>query len=158
VVAQISALHRSPVFLQLDPKIIQIIIHIFLSKPRKNQATLTPQQQSDFNKALSAAISAGTYATMAAIHTGPHMMHGFMGPLGALRFLPWHRAYLYEMEQLLQTYVPGVTIPYWDWANDHTLPSWVLLPSGVTRGPDTSRTLPTQSDINNTVMNQNNFV
>jgi len=69
-----------------------------------------------------------------------------------LRFLAWHRAYLYRMEQVLQSHVPGVTIPYWDWAHNPTLPSWLLLPAGVTRGPDTSRTPPTQSDIDTNVL------
>ena len=31
------------------------------------------------------------------------------------RFLPWHRVYLYELEQTLQDLCPGVTMPYWDW-------------------------------------------
>jgi len=30
-------------------------------------------------------------------------------------FLPWHRGYLLRVENILQSYEPGVTIPYWDW-------------------------------------------
>ncbi len=30
-------------------------------------------------------------------------------------FLPWHRAYLYELEKELQNRNTNVTIPYWDW-------------------------------------------
>jgi tyrosinase len=33
-------------------------------------------------------------------------------------FCPWHRQYLRQFEKALQTEVPGVTIPYWDWT-DH---------------------------------------
>ena len=33
-------------------------------------------------------------------------------------FLPWHRQFLLEFEQALQTVDPSVTIPYWDWT-DH---------------------------------------
>jgi tyrosinase len=37
-------------------------------------------------------------------------------------FLPWHRAYLYWLELALQSQVPGVTLPWWDWANTATIP------------------------------------
>lgn len=33
-------------------------------------------------------------------------------------FCAWHRQYLRSFEQALQSQVPGVTIPYWDWT-DH---------------------------------------
>jgi hypothetical protein len=39
------------------------------------------------------------------------------GGTGAYGFLPWHRYFLYIVEQQLQTYVAGVTIPYWDWTD-----------------------------------------
>jgi tyrosinase len=68
------------------------------------------------------------------------------------RFLSWHRVYLYKMEVLLGHYIPDIRIPYWDWANDHELPSWVNKPSGVTRGPDTTRTLPTAADVSDILM------
>jgi tyrosinase len=38
---------------------------------------------------------------------------------GGTAFLPWHRQFLYELEKMLQTVDPNVTIPYWNWA-DHT--------------------------------------
>jgi tyrosinase len=44
---------------------------------------------------------------MALIHQN-HCQHGWE------RFLPWHRIYLYEFEQVLQDICPGVTLPYWD--------------------------------------------
>lgn len=55
-------------------------------------------------------------------------------------------------------YVPGIRIPYWDWANDRELPTWVYSPPGVTRGPDEvirdetgkkigKRILPTGTDV-----------
>lgn len=49
-----------------------------------------------------------SYNNMALIHQN-HCQHGWE------RFLPWHRIYLYEFEQVLQDVVPGVTMPYWDW-------------------------------------------
>ena len=39
------------------------------------------------------------------------------GGTGAYGFLAWHRYFLLIMEQQLQTYVAGVTIPYWDWTD-----------------------------------------
>jgi|GEM_PF-532616 len=32
-------------------------------------------------------------------------------------FLPWHRQFLYQFEQALQTVDPTVTLPYWDWTD-----------------------------------------
>lgn len=32
-------------------------------------------------------------------------------------FLSWHRYFLHRVEVQLQSYVAGVTIPYWDWTN-----------------------------------------
>ena len=37
-------------------------------------------------------------------------------------FLPWHRAYLYRLEQALQDRVPGVTLPWWDWTTTRGIP------------------------------------
>jgi tyrosinase len=48
------------------------------------------------------------YNNLALIHQS-HCQHGWE------RFLPWHRIYLYELEQGLEDVVPGVTLPYWDW-------------------------------------------
>jgi hypothetical protein len=39
------------------------------------------------------------------------------GGLGRYSFLSWHRYFLYRLELDLQTKVPGVMIPYWDWAD-----------------------------------------
>jgi Common central domain of tyrosinase len=39
------------------------------------------------------------------------------GGLGAYSFLSWHRYFLYRFEHQLQSYVPGVMLPYWDWTD-----------------------------------------
>jgi hypothetical protein len=39
------------------------------------------------------------------------------GGSGAYSFLSWHRYFLYQVEKQLQSYVPGVLIPYWDWTD-----------------------------------------
>ncbi|MGY4157852.1 tyrosinase [Bradyrhizobium sp. USDA 4461] len=48
-----------------------------------------------------------SYNNQALIHQN-HCQHGWE------RFLPWHRAYLYEFEQNLQGFEPGLMLPYWD--------------------------------------------
>ncbi len=49
-----------------------------------------------------------SYNNLALIHQN-HCQHGWE------RFLPWHRVYLYEFEQVMQYFCPEVTMPYWDW-------------------------------------------
>ena len=39
------------------------------------------------------------------------------GGSGAYAFFSWHRFFLYEVEKQLQSYVPGVMMPYWDWTD-----------------------------------------
>src|SRR5262249_1625009 len=56
------------------------------------------------------------YNNQALIHQN-HCQHGWE------RFLPWHRAYLYEFEQNLQDFVPDVMVPYWDWTMPQYLPA-----------------------------------
>jgi hypothetical protein len=36
--------------------------------------------------------------------------------------MPWHRAYLYWLELALQSQVPGVTLPWWDWSKAAGIP------------------------------------
>jgi tyrosinase len=48
-----------------------------------------------------------SYNNMALVHQD-HCQHGWE------RFLPWHRVYLYEFEQVLQDVSPGIAMPYWD--------------------------------------------
>ena len=55
------------------------------------------------------------YNNQALIHQN-HCQHGWE------RFLPWHRAYLYEFEQNLQDFVRDITVPYWDWTMAHYKP------------------------------------
>ncbi|HEX3583145.1 MAG TPA: tyrosinase family protein [Thermoanaerobaculia bacterium] len=55
------------------------------------------------------------YNNLALIHQN-HCQHGWE------RFLPWHRVYLYEFEQVMQDLCPGVTMPYWDWTMSQYVP------------------------------------
>ena len=54
------------------------------------------------------------------------------GGLGSYSFLSWHRYFLYQFEKKLQTYVPGVMIPYWDWTDPSSIMTDTFLgPNGT---------------------------
>lgn len=136
------------------------IFGMLSSMPRRNHLSLTPDERKQFNKAIELTISTGAYNALVAIHSDmSHNHHGSSMAadpvLGRLRFLSWHRVYLFELERLLTK--GGMRIPYWDWANDHELPTWVHLPANVTRGPDTSKKLPDQSMVDTMVLNKSTY-
>ena len=65
-----------------------------------------------------------SYNNIALIHQN-HCQHGWE------RFLPWHRVYLYELEQTLQDICPDITMPYWDWTMPQYCPKqpekgWII--------------------------------
>lgn len=37
---------------------------------------------------------------------------------GGCYFLPWHRLFLLQLENLMRRHEPDVTLPYWDWTRD----------------------------------------
>ena len=64
-------------------------------------------------------------------------------------FLPWHRAYLYRLEQALADRVDGVTLPWWDWTTTREIPA-AFAEEEVGGAPNPllrSQTLVTQADI-----------
>ena len=76
---------------------------------RKDAARLTTSEQNAFRNAITAMVRDGSYERMARYH-GPNMgynMHS-MGSIstGTLRFLPWHRTYLWAMETEMRRRVP----------------------------------------------------
>jgi hypothetical protein len=52
------------------------------------------------------------------------------GGSGSYSFLSWHRYFLYQFEKDLQSLVPGVMLPYWDWTD----PASIMTDSFL--GPD----------------------
>jgi tyrosinase len=86
---------------------------------RRSVRRLTPGQLADFRKAITAAGEIGDergFQFWAGIHGLPlprYCTHN------SELFLPWHRAYLYLFEKVLQDLVPGVTLPWWDWTGNH---------------------------------------
>lgn len=101
---------------------------------RKNVRELTEAEKDDFVRAVWSLKEGGEYAeyvrwhveavmnpTLAPDETVPPGTSGADFRNSAHRgpaFLPWHREFLRRFEQDLQSAVPGVTLPYWDWTED----------------------------------------
>jgi len=101
-------------------------LKFLLPYKRKDQASLSETERERFLCAINTLIQNGTYGQLVSIHADmSHMMHGTQ------RFLPWHRVYLLQLEQAIQSIHPDVTIPYWDWtqAGEQGIPQWL---QGVT--------------------------
>jgi tyrosinase len=90
-------------------------------KIRKNIDALGAQELTDLRRAIAQSIALKdkrSYEYFAGWHGVPL---GWCQHHDTL-FLPWHRAYLYWLELALQSEVPGVTLPWWDWSNSATIP------------------------------------
>lgn len=95
---------------------------------RKNVAALTTDEKRDFVrackglKALPSVLHPGSQSRyddyvevhLDAMNSSPNWGHGDRA------FLPWHRELLYRFEKDLQSIVPGVRVPYWDWTRHKT--------------------------------------
>jgi tyrosinase len=94
---------------------------------RKNQKHMTSSEKQIMLAAIQDLVDNGEYGKLVAIHGDmKHRMHGTGmdgtdDPVGEQRFLPWHREFLLQLEKKLH----GLSIPYWDWANDRAFPSWL---------------------------------
>jgi tyrosinase len=84
-------------------------------RQRANLDCMSEQEVEQFRAAFRAiydldkhALDRRSYNNQALIHQN-HCQHGWE------RFLPWHRAYLYEFEQNLRDFCPDIAMPYWDW-------------------------------------------
>jgi tyrosinase len=78
---------------------------------RKNANTLTPGERDRFVSAFAQLNNqgAGRFADFRDMHTqvSSPQAHGAPG------FLPWHRAYLLDLEREIQAIDPSVALPYW---------------------------------------------
>lgn len=78
---------------------------------RKNAESLTPGERDRFVKAFADLNNQGSgrFADFRNMHTdvSSPQAHGAPG------FLPWHRAYLLDLERELQAIDPSVALPYW---------------------------------------------
>lgn len=100
---------------------------------RKSAADLSDAERDQFLEALirlkqrqgqGVPLAVGVYDRYVALHqavfavVAPGLPPGETVNFGHwnIGFCPWHRQYLRAFEQALQAEVPGVTLPYWDWA------------------------------------------
>lgn len=84
----------------------------FMIRVRRDAQTLTDKARDDFTSALSKlnACGKGIYVTD---FVAMHVEGADDSQHGDAHFLPWHRLYLLDLERLLQTINPAVTLPYW---------------------------------------------
>jgi tyrosinase len=83
---------------------------------RRNVYELTRREWRRFVDALVRAKAGGAYDPFVVEHL---LAMGFAHR--SPTFGPWHRWYLRRFERMLQSFDPGVTLPYWDWAADALL-------------------------------------
>ncbi|MFF6774688.1 tyrosinase family protein [Streptomyces sp. NPDC012637] len=98
---------------------------------RKNQATLTADEKRRFVAALLELKRSGRYDAFVTTHNAFIMGDTDTGDRVGHRspsFLPWHRRFLLEFEQALQSVDPTVALPYWDWTADRTSRSSLWAP------------------------------
>lgn len=67
------------------------------------------------------------YHHIAGFHGAPgqycwHHQYSSKTHITARLFLPWHRAYLYHLEQNLKDIDPSVSLPWWDWTAGDAIP------------------------------------
>jgi tyrosinase len=77
--------------------------------------------------AIQARLDNKSYNYIGGLHGAPewycwHHQASRLTPVQARLFLPWHRAYLLRLEQLLQDQVSGTALPWWEWTQDKTIP------------------------------------
>jgi tyrosinase len=105
-------------------------LKFLLPYERRDQASLSPEEQQRFLCALNLLIANGTYGKLVDVHAEMHMQHT------SDRLLPWHRIFLLQLEQAIRALHPDVSIPYWDWtqASEQSIPAWLtgVLPTVVT--------------------------
>lgn len=135
---------------------------------RRNQKDLTPLEWARFIHAIEALSEAGipspAYGDFVDIHDQAMTTMAGMawGAHGGLKFLTWHREYLAKLEARLMTINPLVTIPYWNWVEDRSIPAALsdsadLTEWGIIRGASFNGSLlPTAAQLTN-LMNSADF-
>src|SRR5438067_2252592 len=113
---------------------------------RKNQKDLSADERAAFIAAINALhglnVPTPSYMDFISVHAEA-MNHNdptamawgvhTMGPMMPGRnFLPWHRQFVLQLEKRLQATAPAgataVTVPYWDWMTDQSIPAWLDAP------------------------------
>ena len=90
-------------------------------RQRKNLASLGQDEIADLRDAfgrLKASSQDKNYSFFASVHFA-HTTNVHQSEL----FLPWHRAFILEFEDALRAFYPNLTLPYWDWIEDPSIPA-----------------------------------
>lgn len=113
-----------------------IMMTSLMVRVRKNANILDPGERARFLSALSvlnlngSASGVGRFSDYANVHTdaGIPEAHGNAG------FLPWHRAFLLDLERELQAIDPSVSLPYWRFdqvAPNLFTPDFIGIPNSI---------------------------
>ncbi|MFF3764139.1 tyrosinase family protein [Streptomyces sp. NPDC001922] len=90
---------------------------------RKNQADLTATEKRNFVDAVLELKRSGRYDEFISTHNAFIVSDTDNGERTGHRspsFLPWHRRFLLQFEEALQSVNSSVMLPYWDWTVDRT--------------------------------------
>jgi hypothetical protein len=110
---------------------------------RKSTSAMSSAEWDKLKSAISALIANGKYRVLVNIHHDmKHHMHSMMSmhgmpmsdPKGRLRFLPWHRAFVHQLEKELQAIDSSLFVPYWNWITDRSFPAQLLNFLGLSPG------------------------
>ena len=107
---------------------------------RKNQRHLSASEQKRYVRAINQlhgiSAPAPAYRAFVAVHARAMSMAGMSWQVHTMgvgmpgtNFLAWHRHFLVRFEQRLQEVDPDVSIPYWDWITDPTIPAFLNDPA-----------------------------
>jgi len=110
-----------------------------LLRQRKDESALTATEQGHFPCKFSTLNVTGALGQMVQIYGQIHNRHG------TLRFLPWHRIFLFLFEIELASIHPDATLSYWGstQAAEQAFPAWLVgvlptvsTPNGSTISPE----------------------
>eukprot|EP00092_Neocalanus_flemingeri_P086636 GFUD01109222.1.p1 GENE.GFUD01109222.1~~GFUD01109222.1.p1 ORF type:complete len:672 (-),score=125.72 GFUD01109222.1:84-1829(-) len=105
---------------------------------RRNVKTLSNSEKTTLQQALQRAIGSGKYEKIGNFHGYPqtlcHSTEDFLPkmccPHNTTDFLPWHRLFMVQMEEVL-----GEALPYWDWTEDGSVPHlWEKIAAPIKQG------------------------
>lgn len=96
----------------LDGDRVEAMVELMV-RVRKNANNLWPAERDRFLKAFAKLNDRGQgkFADFRAMHVSASDPQAHRGP----HFLPWHRAYLLDLERELQAIDPSVSLHYWRW-------------------------------------------
>ncbi len=112
VVGRKASISNGDVSIQARAKIANLpivgVIRLMV-RIRKNAESLTTAERNRFLAAFAQLNTTGRFQDFRDMHTfaSQPQAHGAKG------FLPWHRAYLLDLEREIQTIDPSVALPYW---------------------------------------------